>query len=296
MGRPNEDNLVLLNPEALDHDLADLILRKMSWSRYDTYQWCPKQYYFKYVEFQKEGWSAPLCLGSAVHDALDGCVKNKVWPDKEFVIEGYYQSALMEHDPDHMLTQPEIDSGLDWLLLTLARMHDAVGEEYERVIDTEWGFKYIIGAGLFVGYLDLTFWDSDDKGKFIHIVDYKTGNNYTKQGRKKKHTKSHGQTKLYTLATKSRFPGERVKASLYWPQHEEWDTYEYSDAELRAFEKDMRFGVGEILVDTKWRPTPDGAKCTACTFAKSGACKWGAAQARKFGAMAKARKRKNAAA
>jgi CRISPR/Cas system-associated exonuclease Cas4 (RecB family) len=290
MSRPNTDTLELVNPEVLDHDFADLILRPMSWSRSDCYTWCPKQYMYKYVEFKSEGFSAPLALGSAVHDALEKCIKYNVSDPIE--IEGWFQGALEEHDKDKLLTQVEIDDAYNWLFDTLYRMQELIDIEFENVIDVEWGFKYALGAGLFTGYIDLLFWDEDDEGKFIHLLDYKTGNNYDKNGKKKKSTKTHGQTMLYAMAVKSRFPGHRVKASLYWTRHVEVDTYEYTDKQLATFTEKMRQQVCTMMADSKYRPTSAGIKCAYCDFARDDLCRYGMVQAKKFSAIANARKKR----
>lgn len=290
MSRPDDSQLELVNPEALDHDFADLILRKMSWSRADCYNWCNKQYMYKYVDFQKEGFSAPLALGSAVHDALEKCIKNHVSDPIE--IEGWFQESLSEHDRDRLLTQPEIDDAYNWLFDTLYRMQDVVDVDFDKVIDVEWGFRYVLGAGLFTGYIDLVFWDEDEKGKFIHILDYKTGNNYDKNGKKKKSTKSHGQTMLYTLAVKAKYPGQRVKASLYWTRHDELDTHEYTDKQLATFTEKMRQQICTMMADTKYSPTKSGIKCAYCDFARDDLCRYGMVQAKKFSAIANARKKR----
>jgi hypothetical protein len=277
-------NLAILNEGEIESSLSSLMLTPMSWSRLDCYDWCNRQYKFRYIEQREVGWTMPLALGNAVHSALESAIKYRAENDQQVI--GWYLGALDEVDPAHMLTNEEITSGKDQAVSTYRIIHNLVPDP-KNLVDVEWGFRYIIGAGLFTGYIDLIFWDRDDNGRFLHIVDYKTGNNYredksTGKLSKKKHTKSHGQTKLYTIAVKEAFPNTRVKASLYWTKHKELDTHEYSDAELKKFKAAVKEKVADIIEDVSWECTRADVRCAYCNFATDGSCGWGKKAVERF--------------
>jgi hypothetical protein len=274
----------VLNKEAIISPLTGLMLIPMSWSRLDCYDWCNRQYKFRYIENREQGWTMPLALGNAVHSALESAIKYRAENDQQ--VTGWYLGALDEFDPSHMLTNEEITSGKDQAISTYRIIHNLVPDP-KNLIDVEWGFRYIIGAGLFTGYVDLLFWDEDEQGRYLHLIDFKTGDNYKEDKNtgvlsKKKHTKSHGQTKLYTIAAKQAYPGERVKASLYWTKHKELDTHEYTDKELEKFLAVVKEKVADIIEDEKWDCTRAEVKCGYCNFATDGSCAWGKKAVERF--------------
>jgi hypothetical protein len=118
-----------------------------------------------------------------------------------------------------------------------------------------------------------------------------------KTGKPRKKTKDHGQVALYTAAAKRRFPGERVKASLYWLRCEKEelkiDTHEFSDEEIATFEERMNNTVAEIIEDENYQVTKKGFVCQYCNFANEDVCRFGAAAGkRQYGWQKKQKARK----
>jgi CRISPR/Cas system-associated exonuclease Cas4 (RecB family) len=283
--------LEIINPERLDPEFGVMALTPLSWSRIETYgeEWstfaCAKKYKFKYMDHEAGGWSVPLAIGSSVHDTLEWAIKNDAVDEREIV--GRYVSAVRAHDPNNRMTDSEMSDGRAIAVQTFRQMHDVVGDHIRDIIDVEWGFRYIIGRALFTGFIDLMFWDEDEEGRFIHIIDYKTSAMDKKTGKPKKSTKTHGQTAIYTMATKRRFPGERVKASLYWlraPIDEDFrlDTYEYSDKELRKIEKRISQTTANLIEDENFQVTKKMFVCAYCDFATADLCKYGQGAAARF--------------
>lgn len=287
----------IVNPESVDSEFGTLVLTDMSWSRAETYdeKWstfaCPKKYKFKYWDRVDEGWTIHLAIGSIAHDTMEWAIKNEI--DDEVELMGRFLDAVTDYDPKRVMTDNEISMAREITLDTFRTMSSVVPNPKD-VIEVERGFRYAIGRGLFLGFIDLIFWDQDEHGQFIHVLDYKTSGMDKKTGKPKKKTKNHGQLALYTLAAKCMFPGKRVKASLYWMKCEipelKIDTHEFSDEELTQFEIDMAQTVDKIMGDETFRPTKKGFVCQYCSFANDEQCKTGKAQAGRIYGWQKKRK------
>lgn len=280
MARKSIRDSLVLNPERLDSEVGELYLTEFSWSRLDKYKWCPKQYKLSYCDMHPTGWTSPLALGSAVHEALENAVKFGV-EDKTEVV-GFLIQAIEKNDPDKQLSDDDISQARIQVTEVFDRMQESANG-VGNIVDVEWGFRYIIGRGLFTGFVDVIAYDEDEQGEFIHILDYKSG----KRGKKK--TKTHGQTKLYTLAVMKRFPGMRIKASLYWTKENYVDTYEYSTQELIEFEEWAIKEVNDIIEDDSYNVTKDVFKCAYCDYATDELCKYGVGCAKRFNNMRRAK-------
>lgn len=278
----------IVNPERLDPEFGSLGLVDMSWSRAETYdvRWstfaCPRKYKHKYVDHEDDGWTIHLATGSISHDTLEWCVKNDVEDEMELI--GKFIGAVDTHDPENRMTDMEINDAKQITINAFRNMHQVVSNMRD-VVDVERGFRYIIGRGMFLGFIDLMFWDTDEHGRFLHIMDYKTSGMDKKTGRPRKKTKDHGQMALYTLVAKKLFPGVRVKASLYWLRCEKpelkIDTYEFSEEELAEFERRMAITVDNIIEDESFQVTKKGFICQYCNFACDDICKFGAMLAKR---------------
>jgi CRISPR/Cas system-associated exonuclease Cas4 (RecB family) len=287
----------IVNPERLDPEFGALGLMDMSWSRAETYDahWstfaCPKKYKFKYCDHAEDGWTIHLATGSIAHDTMEWVIKNKV--DDEVEVVGKFLEAQAKHDPKNVMTDDEVSLAREITINTFKTMNDIV-PNMRDIVEVERGFRYIIGRGMFLGFIDLIFWDSDENGQFIHVLDYKTSGMDKKTGKPKKKTKDHGQLALYTLAAKSMFPEARVKASLYWMKCEipelKIDTHEFTDEQLEDFECYMKKTVEDIIEDEGFQPTKKGFVCQYCSFATDDLCKFGAGMAKRMYGWQKKRK------
>lgn len=280
MARPTK-TLEIVNPENLDPDFGDAFLLPLSWSKTECYDavWskfaCPRKYKFRYCEKLEQEWAAPLAIGTIAHETLEWAMLNDVVDEVE--ISGKYVEKVKELDPDNNLSDDEINSGRNDVIATIQRLRSVV--DNKTLLDCEWGFKYILGSGLFRGYIDLLFIDNDENGEFIHVLDFKTSSMDKKTGKPKIKTKNHGQMALYSAAVKCKFPDKRVKASLYWLKSDDpaysIDTYEFSDKELESFKEKMLKTIADIRDDTVFRVTKAPFICNYCSFAVPDICKYG---------------------
>ena len=266
MGRLNLESITILNEEMLDHDLSRLTLIDMSWSRFSTYLDCNAKYKHRYIEGHKEDTTIPLALGSAIHDTLEAIVKYNTKDDIEAT--GFYLTAIEKHKQELVLTAGEIEEGKRQVLNALIKMETITNGDIKKVKGIETGFRYVIGRGNFLGFIDLIVLDEDEQGTFINVIDYKTGKNKYK-------VKTHGQMKLYALAVKRLYPEARVKASLYWTRFGEIESYEFSDEELSEFKTETAQTVENIINDSTFSPNGAMFKCCYCNFANKEVCKKG---------------------
>lgn len=266
MDRKDIDKIVILNEELLDPVFGERVLIDMSWSRYNTYLECNARYGYKYVQKEKEPTGAPLILGKAIHEAMESVIKYNVTDETEAI--GFYLMAIDKNKSDIPITAVEIEEGRDQVVNTLTNINLVTHGSVSNVKGIETGFKYIIGRGLFLGFIDLITVGEDEHGSFINVIDFKS--NKTKYS-----VKGSGQMKLYTLIVKSLFPDMRVKASLYWTRHSKMATYQFSQEELDKFVQETEDNVIKIINDREFKPNAQMIKCVYCQFAGKDQCKKG---------------------
>lgn len=168
----NLEALEIVNLKEYGDDLILSNLIDMSWSRLDTYNMCPAKYKYRYCEKLEERATAPLALGKAVHEALENVVKFNTTEDIEAV--GFYLTAVENNIYDDVdISTDEIEEGRNIVLSVKNRIAIATDNDFTNIISVEDGFKYILGRGIWTGFIDLIFWDEDERGKFINVVDYK---------------------------------------------------------------------------------------------------------------------------
>lgn len=276
----NPDALEILNyEEVADVPFWENIFRPMSWSRLDSYMTCPRKYQLNYHDKVAQGFSMPLALGSAIHDAMEEAVTRMKNGEDIGIkdIEIMYVNALDENDPDSLLTSEEVENGRTWLQMTFMRMKKFLGEDLSKVLGIEQGFKYIIGAGIFTGYIDLVILDKDDQGEFIHIIDYKSGKAFDKKNKRttRSRTKYSGQMKIYSMAMHRKYPGMRVKSSLYYLRHDLIDTHEFTDEDLDDYKIFVHNTIVEMIRAKKYEPKQgicNGVLCAFCSYATKDKC------------------------
>lgn len=272
-------SLQILNPEEMDFPFAENIMKPMSWSRLDSYMTCPRKYQLNYHDHQPQGFSMPLSLGSAIHDSMEEVV-NRMKAGTTVTVKDVdiiYANALDVCDPDSMLTREEVDEGRTWLLMTFKRVEKILDGDLSKVLGIESGFKYIIGIGIFEGWIDLTILDKDDQGEFIHIIDYKSGKAFDKNNKRKSmsRTKYSGQMKLYTAAMRRQYPNMRVKASLFYLRHDLIDTHEFTDEDLSEFEVSVWNTLADMVKAKKYEPKQglcNSVLCAFCSYATKDLC------------------------
>jgi putative RecB family exonuclease len=167
---------------------------RLSFSRIDTYQRCPLQFRFSYVD-RLPGEPAPaLSFGTSVHAALEAFYDRKLpeCPSEEELLQhlydGWDQSGFVGLDRDEQLAHYRHAQAV------LRRYHARVRDSYRLPAATEAWFELPVeDEAVVVGSIDRV--DVDDDGD-LHVVDYKTNRSVKDRARVARSL----QLSLYALA------------------------------------------------------------------------------------------------
>ncbi len=179
---------------------------KLSASSIGTFEKCPKQYHYRYIEKPKvkeTDWSF-LEFGKCAHSALEyfhlHLMENIEEPESYGdIMKTSFKKALKEYDIDILRDE------LPLLKEVLQNYLDVILEEgLPHVISAEMDFNFKIGEYTVRGFIDRI----DKVGpEEYHVVDYKTNKN-------PKYL-TNFQLLLYALALKERFPDAKIIHGSY---------------------------------------------------------------------------------
>ncbi len=145
---------------------------RLSFSRIDTYQNCPRRFRYAYVDRLPTVPGPALSFGSSIHAALEAFYDRKL-PDRPseddllgWLYEAWDSTGFEELPRDEQLSYYRHAQDV------LRRYHRRVGDAYRLPATTEAWFELPIGfEAVVVGSIDRV--DVDDDGRF-HVIDYKT--------------------------------------------------------------------------------------------------------------------------
>jgi DNA helicase-2/ATP-dependent DNA helicase PcrA len=140
----------------------------ISYSKLNTYNTCPKQYKFKYVEKDfGDGGIPAVQFGSLVHEILSKFTAETTKEDIGTIIDGMVKEYAKKY-PYEMFQDAE-DVIYDWF----------EEDKFTKTFAVEQELKYKIGKCEIIGYIDRL--DKIGEGEY-EVVDYKVGNFlYTEQ-------------------------------------------------------------------------------------------------------------------
>jgi intein/homing endonuclease len=131
-------------------EVEKLALQNFSYSRLNTYDWCPAQYFFNYVLKYPQEYGAKALLGNVVHKALEITLRDGEVIDKAELLDNY-RAAREEYDPDYSI----IDDELYALGIDMLERHVEGQAGAPTVITTaELDFEFVFAGVLFRGYID----------------------------------------------------------------------------------------------------------------------------------------------
>jgi RecB family exonuclease len=145
---------------------------RLSFSRVDTYQLCPRKFRYAYIDRLPSVPSPHLSFGSSIHAALEAFYDRKLpgCPSEDellgFLYEGWetagFQALTREEQLEYYRHAQDV----------LRRFHHRAAPTYRLPAATEAWFELPIGyEAVVVGSIDRV--DVDDAGD-LHVIDYKT--------------------------------------------------------------------------------------------------------------------------
>jgi RecB family exonuclease len=145
---------------------------RLSFSRIDTYQTCPRQFRYAYIDRLPGVPSPHLSFGSSIHGALEAFYDRKLpaCPSEEELLGALY--ASWESAGFRDLPREEQLAYYRHAQDVLRRFHRRAAPTYRLPVATEAWFELPIGyEAVVVGSIDRV--DVDEAGD-LHVIDYKT--------------------------------------------------------------------------------------------------------------------------
>jgi len=183
---------------------------KISYSGFSTYEQCPLQYKFSYIDKLPRKESHHLFFGNLVHDALHHMLKDiQVKPLPELL--DYYHSNWDDKLFVINKQDPEIwkQKGAD----IISSFHNKYDHKAQEILVTEDYFTVALGKHILSGIIDRLDKTKDYAGNdILEVIDYKTG-----KLQSQKYIHDNIQLTFYYHAIRSRFPDIKdIKLTLYF--------------------------------------------------------------------------------
>ena len=231
---------------------------KLSASSIGTYQKCPKQYHYRYIEKPdviKKKWVFSE-FGSCAHKALElfhlDLMSNVRSPDifGDIMTECFI-AALQEYD--QKLLEPEMNSLYEVIQNYLFKIKK---EGITQVIAVEKEFSLTINGHIVRGYIDRIDKVNDNT---YHVVDYKTS--------KSPSYLTNFQLLVYALAVKELYPdAENISGSYCLLKHKsDMMSWDFSDDDLKETVEKIKSIERDIELEIKWVKKPSKL-CDFCDY------------------------------
>lgn len=216
------------------------LINAWSYSRWSTYDKCPKQAQFKYVDKLSEEENAAMIGGKEAHDEIAEYLRG----DRQGPVRGWEHFQVL-----------------------FEQLRDL-----EPLIEQQWGFRvnwtptgWFAKDTWFRSVLDAAVIYDDATAD---VVDHKTG---------KSHPSHAQQAELYAVSVFLRYPHvARVTVRFWYLDSGAESVYRFGKRDADGIIATWTKRAQKMLSDTLLAPRP-GAHCNWCSFAKSkgGPCKYG---------------------
>lgn len=250
-----------------EYNCDDFVISTMKWSfsRLNSFDTCPYEWYRHYVECEPSKQGFYGAAGGFVHSILEHYEKGEfdVWDLSPYFEEHFAEEVPYDAPPNKYkdLRQDWYDSVLDYF-----DNIDLPIDKYE-VVGVEKQVDFNVGKYPFIGFIDLLLRDPAD-GKLI-MCDHKTSNlKILKNGKVSKSDQQHflefkRQQYLYAKPLIEDVFGEGCVKELWWNLVRQkqfikipFDYEEYYEAQVWALDT-----IHRIEAETEWRPNPQFFYC-----------------------------------
>jgi ATP-dependent helicase/DNAse subunit B len=250
--------------------VLNMSILKLSVSSIGTYEKCPKNYHYRYIEkpdIEKNKWPATE-FGSCAHLALElfhKTINNKSVPRSQYskLMKWAYKKALSEFDIgilDQDVWSPSGDkNGLEYLKEILQEYLNKISSDgMPNVIGIEVSYNFYIDGTMIRGYIDRL--DKIGDGEY-RVVDYKTSKN-------KKYLNSF-QLLVYAEAIRRMYPDAKIIHGSYMLLKHNCETMDwtFSDSDLEKVVKKISKRADMIKSESRWVKKPS-ILCNWCDYKK----------------------------
>ena len=231
---------------------------RLSFSRIDTYQNCPRKFRYSYVDRLPSKPGPHLSFGTSLHNALEAFYDRKLpqTPTEEELLEFLY----VGWDSSGFRDMPREEQvrfyrhGQD----VLRRFHQRNKDQYRLPATTEAWFELPFGdEAVVVGSIDRV--DVDEDGRF-HIIDYKTNRKVKSRSR----VAGSLQLAIYALACRHLYGSLPATVSLDFVVPGVTITVDLDDIDLDAAHEAVLTTAAQVRAQ-QFEPTPNRL-CDWCDF------------------------------
>jgi len=243
---------------------------KLSVSSIGTFEKCPKNYHYRYIEkpdVERNRWPATE-FGSCAHLALElfhKTINKKGVPRSQYssLMKWSYKKALSEFDFDILnqdLWSPDGDkNGIEYLKEVLQDyLNNIKTNGMPNVIGIEVPYNFYIGDTMVRGFMDRL--DKVSEGEY-RVVDYKTS-------KSKKYLNSF-QLLVYSEAIRRMYPDAKIIHGSYMLLKHGCETLDwtFSHSDLDKVVKRVSKSANMIKNETRWVKRPS-ILCNWCDYKK----------------------------
>lgn len=244
-------------------ELEKLALQTSSYSRLNTFDWCPAQYFYNYILKYPQEFGAKALLGNVVHKALEISLVDGEEVDLGELLDNY-RAAYEEYDPDAEIISDELyDQGISMLQDYVAREAGVPTE----ITTPELGFEFVFHATYFRGFIDNVYVTEDE----VRLIDYKSGKFEVANNA----VATNLQLGIYALYMKHLYPEKTITAHLYYLQSGKKKGHTYSDKDFEDIQTRLRIAIDGVRECRNYLPTRDKWKCKTCSYAHDDTCPTG---------------------
>lgn len=237
---------------------------RLSYSRLNTYELCPAQYFYNYILQSEQLFSPPAVLGNIVHSTMEDHVGDELDLDQMLTSMERHRE---DYDPEGQIPDQLIKTGKKCLTDFYDRHKD---EEFE-IIAKEMPFEMVLGAGYFTGFIDIVLRLPNGE---ILAIDLKTGKFEVEEGE----VPTNLQLGIYAIALQKIYPDTPINVELYYMRSGRRKRHRFNDEELDNMKRMVHDRVMEVLEDKDFKHTDNNKICRyLCDFGKTGVCRKGAA-------------------
>ena len=220
------------------------MIYQWSYSRLKTYEGCPKQAFFRYVQKIKEPPVKAMERGKEIHKTCEEYIRGR-----EIVLTG---------------TLKDFEDGLNILKENYRKGH--VLCEGDWAWDKDWNKTDWFGYDTW-GRAKVDAFYHDDSTNEATVIDFKTGRY---EGNQEGHRE---QCELYASICLLRYPElEKITTEMWYLDHNKIDRYEYDKNTIENKRKKLTERAIIMTTAEDFPAKPDKWKCRWCYFGKEGLC------------------------